>query len=157
MQALSAQPGERIAALGATGPATQGDTEWSHTGRGVLPDIRLLDEPTSALDLRHQLEAMDLLRELAVKASICIVAALHDLNHALRFTDWTAILHQACLEGFGATRDVLTPAMIAKVCGVHTTLHQSPQGRSHLLIDGPSRPPNISMVLRSSIILPSKP
>ena len=41
--------------------------------------VLLLDEPTSALDLRHQLEALALLRSIALADGHVAVVALHDL------------------------------------------------------------------------------
>lgn len=44
------------------------------------PDIILLDEPTSALDLHHQIEVMELIRQLNEKEHITVLAVLHDIN-----------------------------------------------------------------------------
>lgn len=49
------------------------------------PDIILLDEPTSALDIHHQIEVMELIRNLNVKKSMTVVAVLHDINLAARY------------------------------------------------------------------------
>ena len=44
------------------------------------PDILLLDEPTSNLDIRHQLEAMDIIKNIVREKEISAIMAIHDLN-----------------------------------------------------------------------------
>ncbi|MFC6933233.1 ABC transporter ATP-binding protein [Actinomadura yumaensis] len=61
------------------------------------PDVMVLDEPTNHLDLRHQLDALGLVRELGVTA----VVALHDLNMAAAFCDRVAVLHRGRLAASG--------------------------------------------------------
>ena len=49
------------------------------------PDILLLDEPLSGLDVEHQLECLDILKEMNERHGVTIVAVLHHLDHALRY------------------------------------------------------------------------
>lgn len=51
------------------------------------PSCLLLDEPTAALDLKHQLEVLQLLRQLRDEHDLTIVMAIHDIGMALRFAD----------------------------------------------------------------------
>ena len=53
--------------------------------------VILLDEPTTYLDLGHQLEILNLLKELNIKKGITIIMVLHDLNLAARFSDLSLI------------------------------------------------------------------
>ena len=50
-------------------------------------DILLLDEPTTYLDLTHRAEVLRILRDVAWKNGRAVVAALHDLDLALRYAD----------------------------------------------------------------------
>ena len=45
-------------------------------------DLLLLDEPTTYLDLAHQIEVLELLRNLNKQQNRTIVMVLHDLNQA---------------------------------------------------------------------------
>lgn len=54
--------------------------------------VLLLDEPTNHLDPQHQLEALDLFRNLAERGR-CIVIALHDINYAARYADRCLLLY----------------------------------------------------------------
>jgi iron complex transport system ATP-binding protein len=45
----------------------------------------LLDEPTAHLDIKHQVDVLELLRQLNRERELTVVAALHDLNLAARY------------------------------------------------------------------------
>ncbi|SDM56214.1 heme ABC transporter ATP-binding protein [Polaromonas sp. JS666] len=78
----------------------------------------LLDEPTAALDLQHQHRMLQLVRAWATAQGVGVVAVLHDLNLALRYSDRCVVLQQGRVVGSGATAEVLTPLCIEKVWGV---------------------------------------
>lgn len=78
----------------------------------------LLDEPTAALDLQHQHRMLQLVRAWATAQGVGVVAVLHDLNLALRYSDRCVVLQGGEVVGSGATAEVLTPACIEKVWGV---------------------------------------
>ena len=50
-------------------------------------DLLLLDEPTTYLDVAHQVEVLDLLRDLNASRGTTIVMVLHELNLAARYAD----------------------------------------------------------------------
>lgn len=78
----------------------------------------LLDEPTAALDLQHQHRMLQLVRAWATAQGVGVVAVLHDLNLALRYSDRCVVLQHGQVVGSGATAEVLTPFCIEKVWGV---------------------------------------
>lgn len=78
----------------------------------------MLDEPTAALDLQHQHRVLQLARAWAQEQGIGVVAVLHDLNLALRYSDCCAVLQRGQLVAHGVTDEVLTPQCIARVWGV---------------------------------------
>lgn len=53
----------------------------------------LLDEPMTYLDIRHQLELMELIIKLKEMGK-AIVAVMHDLNLALRYSDQLAVINK---------------------------------------------------------------
>jgi iron complex transport system ATP-binding protein len=87
------------------------------------PEALLLDEPATHLDLRHQLSLYRLLGELS--GSLLVVAVTHDLNIALQFSTRVMVLDDGRVAGDGAPGEVLNPALIARVFGVHATVHGS--------------------------------
>ncbi|MHC1597778.1 MAG: ABC transporter ATP-binding protein [Methermicoccaceae archaeon] len=82
------------------------------------PDVLLLDEPTSNLDIRHQLELMDLIKDLVRNGKISVVMAMHDLNLASRYADKVLIMKEGRIFNAGHPSDVLTPDNISSVYGV---------------------------------------
>ena len=78
----------------------------------------LLDEPTAALDLQHQHRMLQLARQWAQEQGVGVVAVLHDLNLALRYSDRCVVLQGGQVVDSGLTAEVLTPPCIQKVWGL---------------------------------------
>lgn len=74
----------------------------------------VLDEPTNHLDLRHQHDALHLLRTTGAT----VVAALHDLNLAAAYCDRICLLDSGGVVSIGTPAQVLTEDMLADVYGV---------------------------------------
>lgn len=85
-------------------------------------DVIVLDEPTNHLDLRHQHEALQLLRETGAT----VVAALHDLNLAAAYCDRICVLADGGLVAVGPPADVLTERLLAEVYGVEARITSDP-------------------------------
>lgn len=75
------------------------------------PKILLLDEPTLHLDLNHQIEIMNLLRQLH-SDKITIVAVLHDLNLAANYADEVAVIKNGKILIVGKPEEILTGKLI---------------------------------------------
>ena len=88
--------------------------------------LLLLDEPTVHLDLRHQVTVMELLRDLAVRDGVTVVAVMHDINLAAHFFDRLLLLNQGRLVADGRPGEVLTPDRIRAVYGVDPALVSIP-------------------------------
>ena len=88
--------------------------------RGGVSPARwlLLDEPTAALDLQHQHRMLALARSRAREQGVGVVAVLHDVNLALRYSDACVVLQGGQVLASGATAEVLTPARIRQVWDV---------------------------------------
>ena len=85
---------------------------------GTVSRWLLLDEPTAALDLHHQHRMLQLARAWAQTQGVGVVAVLHDLNLALRYSDQAVVLAGGQLLAHGNTANVLTPERISSVWGV---------------------------------------
>jgi iron complex transport system ATP-binding protein len=79
--------------------------------------VLLLDEPTASLDIPHALSLLTTLRALAQDGH-CIVAAVHQLDDALRFTDRALLLHEGRQAAFGPSRLVISAENVERVYGV---------------------------------------
>ncbi|GAT67189.1 histidinol phosphatase [Planomonospora sphaerica] len=87
------------------------------------PAVMVLDEPTNHLDLRHQLDALSLVRGLGVTS----VIALHDLNLAAAFCDRICVMDAGRVVALGTPGEVLTPALLADVYRVDAEVAVHPE------------------------------
>ena len=72
----------------------------------VSPEVLLLDEPTSALDPISTLKIEDLLKNL--KNYYTIVIVTHNMQQALRISDYTGFFLNGRLVEFGDTNELFT-------------------------------------------------
>jgi iron complex transport system ATP-binding protein len=99
------------------------------------PELLVLDEPTNHLDIRHQLEALALIRGFG----LTIVVSLHDLNLAAAACDRIVLLDQGRIVAQGSPEQALTPATLGPAFDVtvrrdrlagagtpHLTFHLNP-------------------------------
>jgi iron complex transport system ATP-binding protein len=77
--------------------------------------LLILDEPTVHLDLRHQVEVMELLADLNVRAGLTVLAVLHDLALAAHFFPRLLLLHEGRLVADSPPAEVLTPERVREV------------------------------------------
>ena len=73
------------------------------------PSILVLDEPTNHLDIRHQLEILELIKDLP----LTIISSLHDLNMAADTCDEVAILKDGHLLDIGTPEAVFSADAIS--------------------------------------------
>lgn len=100
------------------------------------PRLLLLDEPLSALDLNYQFHVMDLLRQETHDHELITLIVLHDLNVALRHSDYSILIKQGRLLGEGAPSAVITPPVLAQGYDVETRIEPCSRGILQVLIDG---------------------
>ncbi|MFD6098423.1 ABC transporter ATP-binding protein [Nocardiopsis flavescens] len=125
-------------ALEMTGLAELADTPLSELSGGqrqrawismVLAqgtDLLLLDEPTTFLDLVHQVDVLDLVRELHDEGGRTIVMVLHDLNLAARYADTVIAMREGRVLASGEPAEVLTPALLREVFGLEAVVVEDP-------------------------------
>jgi len=89
-------------------------------------DIVLLDEPTTYLDLAHQIEVLDLLRELNRQQGKTIIMVLHDLNLACRYADHMVAVHQRTAFAQGKPSEILTEALVKQVFDLNCRIIADP-------------------------------
>ena len=87
------------------------------------PRVLLLDEPTNHLDPKAQLDVLALVRAIAARGCV-VLLSLHDLAHALGWSDRIIVLQQGRVEGAGPTREVLRPHLVQQVFGVEAAFHE---------------------------------
>jgi iron complex transport system ATP-binding protein len=81
-------------------------------------DLLLLDEPTSFLDIAHQVEVLDLVRDLSVDRGTTVVMVLHDLAMAARYADHLVAMRGGRVIAEGSPREVVTAETVCDVFGI---------------------------------------
>lgn len=88
---------------------------WIAMALAQRPQVLLLDEPTTYLDICHQLEVMQLLLRLNRELGLTVVMVIHDLNHALQYADYVAVIKEGRLVAQGTPAEIVTSGMLAEV------------------------------------------
>lgn len=101
---------------------------WLALALAQNPALLLLDEPTTYLDLHFQYQFLELLQRLKQDQNLTICMVLHDLNHALRFSDELLLLKDGQLVAQGGPKEVLTFERIKQVFGLDSQLSQTAAG-----------------------------
>ena len=78
------------------------------------PRALVLDEPTASLDVRHEMELLELVRQLA-DSGLAGMVITHHLNLAARFADRIILLDQGRVVVEGEPAEVLDEATLSRV------------------------------------------
>ncbi|MFD5348018.1 ABC transporter ATP-binding protein [Streptomyces anulatus] len=116
---------------------------WIAMALAQETDLLLLDEPTTYLDIAHQVEVLDLVRQLASPADDgtrgrTVVTVLHDLNQAARYADRLVAMKEGRIVAEGRPGDVVTAELVAEVFGLEAVIVPDPVTGSPLVV--PSAP-----------------
>ncbi|WCN14069.1 ATP-binding cassette domain-containing protein [Marinomonas mediterranea] len=88
--------------------------------------LLLLDEPTTYLDIAHQIELLDLFKDLNLKNGRTLVAVLHDLNHACRYADHLIAMKSGRIVATGNPNDIVNETLIENVFGLRSVIIKDP-------------------------------
>lgn len=87
------------------------------------PHILFLDEPASGVDIHGEEKVRRLLTDLVKKEKMTVVIVSHDLDIVYRQASRVVCLNQRLIcEGLPA--EILTPEVLERVFGSHTTVYQ---------------------------------
>ncbi|MCU1529951.1 MAG: transporter ATP-binding protein [Frondihabitans sp.] len=91
---------------------------WVAMALAQETEILLLDEPTTFLDIAHQIELLELFRELNLTHGRTLVAVLHDLNHAARYASHLIAMSEGRIVAEGTPTEVVTADLVRSVFGL---------------------------------------
>lgn len=112
---------------------------WIAMALAQQTDILLLDEPTTFLDLAHQLEVLELCRELTDEHNTTVVAVLHDLNHACRYADRIVAMRDGRIHAAGDPDEIVTSSLVEEVFGVRCRVVPDPVTGTPLVVPDTGR------------------
>ncbi len=90
------------------------------------PRVLLLDEPTTYLDVAHQVEVLQLLRDLNRSAGTTVLMVLHDLNMAARYADHLVVMAGGRVHAQGRPEDVLTERCVRDAFALESVVLADP-------------------------------
>ncbi|GAA1491148.1 SIP domain-containing protein [Brachybacterium sacelli] len=88
---------------------------WIAMALAQETEVLLLDEPTTYLDVTHQLEVLDVVRDLNRRRGTTVGIVLHDLGLAARYADHLVAVRSGEIHSEGAPADVITAQMAREV------------------------------------------
>ena len=97
-------------------------------------DLLLLDEPTTYLDVAHQMDLLELLRDLNATRGTTIVMVLHELNLAARFADHLFAMRDGRIVAAGTPAEVLTEETVREVFGLPCRVIPDPVSGTPLVV-----------------------
>lgn len=97
-------------------------------------EILLLDEPTTFLDLAHQIDVMDLVRQLNRSEGRTVVAVLHDLNQAFRYADHVIAMRDGAVLAQGPPDELATAELIEQVFGLRSQVIEDPVAGTPMVV-----------------------
>lgn len=87
------------------------------------PKVLLLDEPTTYLDIAHQLEVMELVKELNDKYKMTVIMVLHDINQAAQNSGRLIVLKNGKIHFDGSPRRVVCKEMFQSIFEIDAEIY----------------------------------
>jgi iron complex transport system ATP-binding protein len=82
------------------------------------PEIIVLDEPTSFLDIRHKVELLELLREMAKENGTTVIMSLHEIDLAAKVSDRILCVDGKQIAAFGTPEEIFAGDRIHELYGI---------------------------------------
>lgn len=122
---------------------------WLAMALAQQTDLLLLDEPTTYLDIAHQVEVLDLVRQLAAPTAEgtrgrTVVMVLHDLNQAARYADHLVAMKDGRVVARGRPDQIVDAALVREVFGLEAVVVPCPVTGDPLVVPGAPWQPQTS-------------
>jgi iron complex transport system ATP-binding protein len=96
--------------------------------------LMLLDEPTSMLDLGHQVQILNLIREIAITSQRSIVIVLHDLIAAAQYADQLITMRDGNILASGSPHKILNAKLVRELYDVETEILHSSANQTPIVV-----------------------
>ena len=96
------------------------------------PEVIVLDEPTSFLDIRHKIELLDILRDMAKNRRITVLMSLHEIDFACKVSDQIMCVKDGRISPPGAPDEVFTDQAVRALYGIEKGSYDALLGSAEL-------------------------
>jgi len=96
--------------------------------------VLLLDEPTTFLDMAHQIEVLELIRELNATEGKTVIMVLHDLCQACYYADHLVVMKDGKVVAQGPPSDIVTEDLVRDVFGTRCAVVPDPLTGTPLVV-----------------------
>ena len=77
------------------------------------PEVIVLDEPTAFLDIRHKIELLEILSDMAKKQGIGVVMSLHEIDLAQKISDKIVCVKGDRIAAYGTPEEIFSGDTVA--------------------------------------------
>lgn len=97
-------------------------------------DILFLDEPTTYLDLATSVDILELVDSLRQKLGRTVVMVLHDLNLAVRYSDYLVVMKEGQVIASGAPAEIITAELLQDAFDLRARVIEDPETGDPLIV-----------------------
>ena len=84
------------------------------------PEVIVLDEPTSFLDIRHKIELLGILSDMAKNSGISVVMSLHEIDLAQRISDRIVCVKGDHIAAYGTPEEIFSDDIIRSLYDIES-------------------------------------
>lgn len=88
----------------------------------------LLDEPLNNLDVARSVQMMEHLRHAANEFGRTILAVMHDINFAAKYSDRICAMKDGGIAAFGTVEEIMDPALLTDIFETKIEIIEGPYG-----------------------------
>jgi len=88
----------------------------------------LLDEPLNNLDVARSVQMMEHLRQAADEFGRTILAVMHDINFAAKYSDRICAMKDGRIAAFGTVEEVMNPELLTDIFETNIEIIEGPYG-----------------------------
>ena len=81
----------------------------------------------AALDIAHQVEGMELVRQLRRELNLGVIIVIHDINLASRYCDHLVALHSGKLLAEGNSQQIINTPSLKAIYGIELNVINHPE------------------------------
>lgn len=97
-------------------------------------DILFLDEPTTYLDLATSVDILELVDSLRQELGRTVVMVLHDLNLAVRYSDYLVVMKDGQVIASGIPAEVITAELLQEAFDLRARVIEDPETGDPLIV-----------------------